>query len=587
MGGAQMLSFLLCLGMKSAQAAQQHGAEIARVLAQRSFMEAPLPPPSLSAHTLHHAGDEGTVLRGRRWHLLRSSLSRRGVGAEAQQQLAQVHEKLQAMSPYEAQQYLVETLQRLEESAAWVAWSERDLCALAFRDPLGKVPLYVLRKGSSYMVSNTRLALEPWLQDAPLGSDTTLAALLVTSSPSSHRETSFQALQRVPPGSFVHLSATHAPIHHRWWHWRAPVIQSIAPDDAAAEYRSLFLDSLKRARELSTVVVELSAGMDSTSILAGLRAIEPDLALHALNYSHGPHDEERQLAEQLCVQLGVSFQAAPMKRPAERYFPDPVTGGSLTSTLSFLGELPGPREVFSGHGGDNLFLVSRADMDRMARELSPLRLAQQLRRHQKLHGRLPPLFLRERLQGMPDAHALRDRRIPWLTPAIDTLVSDLVERSFQEERPKTGRDGMAYAHRWANTFEISDPGFHGTSTQYRFPFFDLALMRFVASLPPAPYLYDKYVARAAMRGALPESIRCRPKTFDAVNEPRLLFQPYSARLLEQTNLPEWLLPEPLKQLLQTPEAFPRWIYPSARATLDLMQWQSHCASARLHLGNNG
>lgn len=581
-----MLSFLLCLGMASAQAAQRHGVEIAQALAQRSFLEESAPTPTLSPQTLHHAGDEGAVLRGRRWKLLRASLSRCVVGAEELQQLQRIHAQLQEFGPYAAQQYLSEELQKLEDSAAWVAWSAQDQCALVFRDPLGKVPLYLLRNGSSYMVTNTRLALEPWLVDEPLGSEAALAALLVGGSPATHRETAFRSLERVPPGSLVHLSASHAPIHQRWWHWRAPVIKALPPEEASERYRSLFLAALARERELSTVVVELSAGMDSTSILAGLRTLEPTQTLHALNYSHGPEDEERQLAAALCTQLGVSLRTASMKLPPERYFPDPYAGGSLTGTLAHLSELAGPKEVFSGHGGDNLFMVSRADMDRMGRELSPLRLAQQLRLHQKIHGRLPPLFLRERLQGLPDAHMLRDRRIPWLTAPIAALVADLAERNFNEDLPKTGRDGMAYSLRWTTMFELADPGFHGTSTQYRFPFFDLSLMRFVASLPPAPYLYDKHVARSAWRSVLPEAIRCRPKTFDAVDDPSVLFQSYDPALLEQPQLPAWLLPEPLKQLLRSPETFPSWIYPTARATLDLLRWQYHSEKRRLTIATH-
>ena len=48
--------------------------------------------------------------------------------------------------------------------------------------------------------------------------------------------------------------------------------------------------------------------------------------------------------------------------------------------------------------------------------------------------------------------------------------------------------------------------------RFRHPFFDLRLVRFVASLPPEPWLMNKRILREAMRGALPEEIRTRRKT---------------------------------------------------------------------------
>lgn len=571
-----MLSFFLCVGFGAARAAHEHFAYIDETLAQRSFLDASAEVPRCTAMTLHARGDCAQIVRGEDWHLLRSSLARRPLQAAEAEHLRRIHRSLQGCSPYKAQLLLSTELQRLEETAAWVAWSEKHQSLIALRDPFGKVPLYLYALEGGYVLTNTRLALEPWLASQSIVSDEAIASLLVFGMPPTNRDSVFAGLERVEPGGLAHISTSHAPIHQRWWHWQQPVTKSITRDEAIARYRTLLCDAITRERELHTVVLELSGGMDSSSLLAALRHLEPSTPIHALNYAHGEEDEERQLARQLCRDLDAQLIPWPMARIPERYFPDPHTGGSLTGTLRALAPLQTPAglEVYSGHGADNLFTIHREDMDRMARELSPWRLVQHLQQHRQVHGRLPPSFLSERLRGGPTAHELRDRHFPWLREPLASLVTELDRRNLLENPRSLGRQGMVYGRRWANTFELADPGFHGQRIQYRFPFFDLPLIRFIASLPAAPFLYNKHIARAAWAHHLPTNVAQRPKSFDGDTQGLdTFFSGYDPEIFADPDLPAWLDIRPLQVLSQAPEKFPRWIYPSGRAILDLLQWQ--------------
>ena len=51
----------------------------------------------------------------------------------------------------------------------------------------------------------------------------------------------------------------------------------------------------------------------------------------------------------------------------------------------------------------------------------------------------------------------------------------------------------------------------GARIEYRNPYFDLRLVRFLLRVPPMPWFAEKELLREAMRGRLPESVRRRRK----------------------------------------------------------------------------
>jgi asparagine synthase (glutamine-hydrolysing) len=64
---------------------------------------------------------------------------------------------------------------------------------------------------------------------------------------------------------------------------------------------------------------------------------------------------------------------------------------------------------------------------------------------------------------------------------------------------------------WPSLFASRDPGATGIAVEVRHPFFDLRLIRFLLSVPPAQWYNDKGLLVAAMRGRLPPAILRRPK----------------------------------------------------------------------------
>jgi len=82
---------------------------------------------------------------------------------------------------------------------------------------------------------------------------------------------------------------------------------------------------------------------------------------------------------------------------------------------------------------------------------------------------------------------------------------------------------------WSFIFESYDPSVTGAAVEVRHPFFDRRLVEYLLAIPPMPWCFDKTIVRLAMRRALPDRVRLRPKTV-AAGDPlvALLRQPAAA-----------------------------------------------------------
>ena len=91
---------------------------------------------------------------------------------------------------------------------------------------------------------------------------------------------------------------------------------------------------------------------------------------------------------------------------------------------------------------------------------------------------------------------------------------------------------------WPATFEYMHPGATGCNLEIRSPFLDVRLARFTLALPVKPWLAEKGLLRAAMKGRLPRRVLRREKT-------PLPVSPVEAHIKRHTSraLPSRLHPE--------------------------------------------
>jgi asparagine synthase (glutamine-hydrolysing) len=134
----------------------------------------------------------------------------------------------------------------------------------------------------------------------------------------------------------------------------------------------------------------------------------------------------------------------------------------------------------------------------------------------------PPLFVlaavrrwRQRLRGIvPD-----DRNadvLALLAPSVAELV-DIPKRwwQFPEEPQAHPWRPRAYSqltdHYWTLHFQIHDAATWHAPVEFRFPYFDLRLVRYLLRVPVLPWCSSKALLREAMRARLPEGVRTRQK----------------------------------------------------------------------------
>ncbi len=140
------------------------------------------------------------------------------------------------------------------------------------------------------------------------------------------------------------------------------------------------------------------------------------------------------------------------------------------------------------------------------------------------YRRRPPLFMRavvkrwwQRWRGIvPDDSYVDAEALALLAPSVAEHV-DIPKRWWQfPDHPQTHAwRPRAYSqltnHYWTLGFNAYDAANWHASVEFRYPYFDIRLVRYLLRVPVLPWCSNKTLLREAMRGRLPESVRTRPK----------------------------------------------------------------------------
>ncbi|MFQ5460321.1 MAG: asparagine synthase-related protein, partial [Anaerolineae bacterium] len=185
----------------------------------------------------------------------------------------------------------------------------------------------------------------------------------------------------------------------------------------------------------------------------------------------------------------------------------------------------GPRVLLTGQGGDLLLSPEPTFFPRLVVRGRWVAAAAAVLAARRPLGRWPPLYLRSwaqaRWRRRPWARGQRPPGFPtWLTR--EAVAAHGLEEMWRATMAGTGARGTGGCHRphfahfadpafWQAVAEYEDPAAVGIPMVARHPLLEPRLLALARDLPPVPWCVDKFLARRAMTGLLPDALRTRPK----------------------------------------------------------------------------
>ena len=421
--------------------------------------------------------------------------------------------------------------------AIWDCRAKQLFCA---RDHFGIKPFFYALVGQQLVFSNTLNCVRRHPAIADTLNDLFIADFLLFGDSKEPGATAFADIQRLPAAHAFTWSVEKGLEVDRYW---------TLPDDLGVRYRPAgdyvehFRFVLNQAvgdrLRTNRVGIEMSGGLDSSSIAAtalgilSSRAATFELQAQSVVYDHLIPDQERHFAGLVAKHLGIpihyvaadNYQLFERWDQPETYSPEPVHNPQAAmGAAAFRGAAAISRVFLTGWDGDALLSESlRPHFRTLVKKGQYVRLACDVARYATSQRQLLPpgwgVWLRGRF-GKASAESSQDNGYPsWLNPDLETRL-DLRNRWNQQRViPEVDHLTRPYAYRIfshlaqsARFFDGYDAAYFGLPLEYRHPLMDLRLLDCCLSLPLQPWVVKKHILREAMRDALPNAVRKRPKS---------------------------------------------------------------------------
>jgi asparagine synthase (glutamine-hydrolysing) len=463
--------------------------------------------------------------------------------------------------------YGLEAFARMNGMWGLAIWDALEKRLILSRDRMGVKPLYLYRSPERILFASevkAMLAIEPSLGRVDRMS---LARFLEWGVVGYGKDTIFERVERLDPGTAAIIDATGAIQTHRYWSFRPPEMpERVSVTEGAERVRELLTDSVRlRFRSDVPVGTCLSGGLDSSSIVA-LSKLRVGKAPQTFSVLYDdPEFSETSFVRTMSQRLELEAnETAPdgsdLPDVFERcaYFQEEPSGGPGLYSQWHVMKLAAPKVkvLLDGQGGDELFggyfgyfvpyvksLLARAAQGDVA--IIPEIIRADLEIHDLTGDHVLPDLFKHRLR-MIRAQALRKLRARVrdtpLGEAARTLrgllqdskggrwmdrggvasgdLSRLVESERKTWAPPTVTGDGLRDLLWDQLVRSSIPALlhyedrnsMAFSIEARVPFLDYRLVELAFSLPVECLIQGartKVVLREAMSGILPESIRER------------------------------------------------------------------------------
>lgn len=429
--------------------------------------------------------------------------------------------------------------------AIWDGPRKQLFCA---RDHFGVKPFYYVRLSSAFIFSNTLNCLRLHPDVSAKLNDRAISDYLLFGYGKDANTTSFEQIQKLPPGHFLLCAGGTLKISRYWRLQQTSELRYKKRREYIENFRSVLATAVDDRLPRGAAAVFMSGGLDSSSVAATARhSIGDDSQRRLRAFSAVYHrlipDKEGDYASRVAKFCGIplTFLVADDYQLFQHWREGDV--GSAEPCDQPIGALDRDlysqiaahaRVVFSGEGGDPCLVPSPEAVIELLKAGKFWQLAAGYGRCAWWQRSMPKAGLRTLIRSRASGGAAS--RLPeWINPEL-ALKLDLVHRERELEDRPVAIDGQRSAALknltqlwWTNYFELYDPGNLRQLVETRHPFFDIRVVNFLLGLPTLPWCLGKQIIREAMVGILPPEIIRRRKTPLAGNPlVELLKQPQAA-----------------------------------------------------------
>jgi asparagine synthase (glutamine-hydrolysing) len=438
-------------------------------------------------------------------------------------------------------------LERLRGGFVLVVWDPAVSAGLLAVDQLGVGGLYLAEAGGRLTFATELKHLARALPRRPAPARSAVAQWIADGF-LARGETLLEGVRRLAGGSFVRLQGGRW-LDARYWQPRYASPEKLSQGEASEQIRSGLIDAVRsRADASRSTAIQLSGGLDSSTVAAIARSVEPplDLRVYSLVFPDHVDLDESQQIEHVERALGLPAQRLVVRSSSalgtalefQHAWDVPAGSAMLAFNVPLLRQAArdGVAVILDGEGGDELFGCSEyliADYVRRGDLVGALRLAKRLPwnageaetgvvwaelREYGLKGAAPAAFHRAVRRALPSRYTPR-----WLTPEAGRRVLE-------------ARDDWAWKRHdaprwWAYLSDLliewrERMGAHDllrqraalSGVENAHPLLDdLDLIELVLRLPPDLAFHPELtrpLVREAVAGLLPDEIRLRPDKAD-------------------------------------------------------------------------
>ena len=438
-----------------------------------------------------------------------------------------------------------ECVQRLVGDFVFAIWDARERQLWCVRDFAGVRPFYYFWNGKTFLFGPEVAALlaHPLVS---LKINEGMAGEYLATVTTSREETLYCDIRRLPSGSTLTIDVSGGFHVSPWWKPELSLLEYTTDDEYAEEFLDLMEQSvLSRMRSNTRVAVELSGGLDSSTIAVIAQALlersgsnHEGVPAMSITCRGMPWDESEYIAE-VVRHAGLDVEyLQPFRANLDHFrqraghwrdFPGFPNGEPMSIPISRAASRKGARVLLSGVGGDEFLQGMSAHLFDLARAGAIQPMLERAKEDWGRYGggRHWSIYLARHLASMSaprQAHVLRRKR----TLAQRSILSqEFLRRTHLADRliPAPEHRRLHFASRAqeavfrfafggveAHVFEWNDRESAHAGVDGRFPFFDRRLVEYLLRIPENQRQRGtvwKWLLRNAMRGRLPELVRTR------------------------------------------------------------------------------